>query len=61
MSAMSVAEFCAAFGISKPTFYRYMRSGVAPATMKLGRRRVISRDAVRNWQTKMEAESARSA
>ena len=56
-SALSVPEFCDAYGISKSFFYKLMRQGQAPATMQIGKRRLISSDAAEQWRKDMEEAS----
>ena len=58
VDAYSVKEFCSAFRISKPFFYAMLREGRAPVTFKLGRRRLISKEAAEQWRRDREAESA---
>jgi predicted DNA-binding transcriptional regulator AlpA len=48
--ALSIAEFCAANGISQTTFFKMRREGTAPRVMKLGTRVLISQDAARAWR-----------
>ena len=59
--AYSVDEFCGLFGISRSLFYKLQRRGLAPRTMKLGARQVISRDAVADWKAAREAGKAGAA
>jgi excisionase family DNA binding protein len=53
--AMSVDEWCEAYGVGRFTFYQLLRQGRAPATLKLGRRRVITFEANQRWQREREA------
>lgn len=55
--AFSIAEFCAAHRISRATFYNLLEDGLAPTLMKIGRRRIISRDAAEKWRVRMERNS----
>jgi len=50
----SVREFCALLGVSRAHFYNILRAGQGPRVMKIGRRTVISSEAVREWRTKLE-------
>jgi predicted DNA-binding transcriptional regulator AlpA len=59
--AMTVAEWCAARRISKPMFYKLMRTGRAPVTYLVGTRRFISHEADAAWQIAREAETQESA
>jgi len=40
--ALSIPEFCAAFGISEDFFYKLKRQGQTPRLMKVGARTLIS-------------------
>lgn len=53
-SALSVEEFCKTFDISKSMFYKLRKLGKAPRTLTIGRRRVITTDAMQEWQSNME-------
>jgi hypothetical protein len=55
---MSVAEFCQSYGITPWMFYALLRTGKAPDTMRVGRRRIISIAAAERWQQAMEAAAA---
>jgi len=59
--AYTVAEFCQAHGISKAMFYLLLGRGNAPASMMLGRRRLISREAAQRWRSRMERAAAKKA
>ena len=54
-AAYSVAEFCAAHGISRATFYNLLKAGLGPRIMKLGSRTLISTEAALEWRQRMEA------
>jgi hypothetical protein len=56
--ALSVVEFCAAFGISEDFFYKLKRQGQAPRLMKVGARTMISMEAANEWRIAREAEAA---
>jgi predicted DNA-binding transcriptional regulator AlpA len=47
--AMTVDEFCEAFRISKPFFYKLRNQGLGPREMKLGARTIISMSAANEW------------
>ena len=53
-NALSVEEFCNAYGISTSFFYKLMKQGKAPTTMQLGARRLISSEAAEQWRKQME-------
>lgn len=48
--ALSVESFCEQYGISRSFFYKLRRQGKAPRTMTIGRRRLITPDAIAEWQ-----------
>ncbi len=48
--AYSIAEFCKAHGISRSYFYELDRQGMAPRTMHLGRRRLVSKEEAARWR-----------
>ena len=57
----TVAQFCRFHHISRACFYDLLREGRGPRTMKVGRRRLISREAAKEWReavTKATAENA---
>lgn len=53
-AAYSVAEFCAAHGITKVTFYKSMKEGNGPRIMKVGARTLISAEAAADWRRQCE-------
>jgi len=53
-----VNSFCIAHMISRAHFYNLLKVGLGPETMKLGRRRFISKDAATRWHRKMEQKTA---
>jgi predicted DNA-binding transcriptional regulator AlpA len=47
---MRPEEFCARYGISGPTLYRYWRQGIGPQSQKIGpKQRVIHRKDAEAW------------
>ena len=52
--AFSVAEFCKAFGLSVPMFYKLRAKGEAPDVMKVGTRTLISAQAATRWRQARE-------
>lgn len=52
--ALSVESFCEQFGISRSFFYKLRRQGKAPRTLTIGRRRLITPDAIAEWQANNE-------
>ena len=58
--AYTVAEFCEAHRISRAMFYVLARDADGPQTMKVGRRKLVSREAAANWRRRMEARASGS-
>ena len=50
--AYTVQEFCNAYRISKPKFYRMVRAGEAPQSIKIGGTRRIPYSAAKDWEAK---------
>lgn len=48
--AHSIKEFCFQHGISRTKFYDLLKNGLAPKMMKLGKRRLISVEAAKEWR-----------
>ena len=57
VGAFTVNEFCAAYKISKPKFYRMIRDGVAPKCVMLQNTRRIPYSAAREWEEKYLVDS----
>jgi len=58
IGAMSVTEFCRRYGISRTHFYKYRdKPGELPVELEVGGRRLISFQAAREWQMRMEKGS----
>ena len=55
--AYSVSEFLAAFSVDKHLFYEEVRRGRL-RTYMMGRKRMVSRAAAIEWQSKMEQTPA---
>lgn len=53
-AAYSVADFCAAHGITKVLFYSMLKAGTGPRIMKAGTRTLISTEAAADWRRQME-------
>ena len=56
--ALSILEFCAAFGISDDFYYKLKRQGQGPREMKVGKRTLISLAAADEWRTERERATA---
>jgi hypothetical protein len=52
--AFSVGEWCQHRGICPATFYNRLPHGEMPATVKVGRRRIITVEADKEWRRRME-------
>lgn len=52
--AFSIAQFCRDHGISRGMYYLLRKRQLAPATMKLGRRSLISAESAARWRAAME-------
>jgi hypothetical protein len=59
--AYTVDEFCLAHHISRPFFYKLLKDGVGPRTMKLGSRTLISIEAATLWRREREAATQNKA
>lgn len=55
--AMSVDVFCERHGLSRSSFYRMLRRNEGPATMKVGKRILIAREAAEDWRARMTAKT----
>lgn len=53
--AFSIDEFCSAHGISRAMFYKILKEGTGPRTMRVGSRTLISDEASADWRRQMEA------
>jgi len=51
----SIREFCTAHGISDHMFFKLVRQGRAPRTMRVGARTLISMEAAAEWRRQCEA------
>lgn len=52
--ALSVREFCQAYGISRSHFYALLRGGRGPRVMRVGGRTLVSREAAHDWRELLE-------
>lgn len=52
--AVTIAEFCRAWNISVPTFYRWKKQGLAPDVLSIGGVRRITREAEAAWIQKQK-------
>lgn len=56
----SVAQFCSAYAVSRAKLYQILKAGTGPATFKLGRKTLISREAAEKWRRALEAAAQTS-
>lgn len=56
--AHSVDEFCALIGISRRKFYGMLKNGEGPATMTVGRRRLVRAETAQEWLREREKVAA---
>ena len=52
----SIPEFCEEIGIAVSNFYRLVKKGLMPRLMKVGGRRMISKEAIAAWRIERERE-----
>ena len=57
-AAYSVADFCKAHSISRALFYKALKDGWGPETMKCAGRRLVSIEAAARWRERMERGAA---
>ena len=51
----TISEFCRTHHICRATFYKMMRAGTGPRIMRIGRRVLITKEAVEAWRREREA------
>ena len=56
--ALSIAEFCAAHGISRSHYFNLKKAHQGPREMRVGSRVLISREAAADWRRAREADGA---
>jgi len=56
--ALSIAEFCRCYGISRGLLYLTLREGTGPRLMRVRGRVLISAEAAIEWRKRMEEEAA---
>ncbi len=57
IEAYSIQQFCDSHNISRSLFYLLEKEGRVPKTFKVGRRRLVSREAAEKWRREMEGTS----
>ena len=55
LAAISLADFARSIGISRRTLYSVLDRGEGPPTIRIGRRRLIRREAADAWLRSREA------
>jgi predicted DNA-binding transcriptional regulator AlpA len=55
--AQSVNAFCEEHGFSTAMFYKLLRQGKGPKTIKVGRRRLVTSEAADEWRKAMQAKT----
>ncbi len=55
--ALSVREFCQAYGISRSHFYALLRQGCGPRVMRAGGRTLVSHESAHDWRELCERSS----
>ena len=58
VDAYSVPKFCASHNLSRGYLYVLWADGRGPRFFRLGRRKLISREAAAAWRRRMETETA---
>jgi predicted DNA-binding transcriptional regulator AlpA len=53
--AYTIPDFCAAHGLGVTHFYALMKQGLAPRTILIGRRRLVSIEAAAEWRRERTA------
>ena len=56
VDAMSIKQFCQRHGISESWFYQLQRDGMAPRTIKIGKRTLITPEAAAEWRRQNETD-----
>lgn len=58
--ALDVPDAATAAGISRSKLYALIREGEGPRTFKVGRRRLVRRQALQAWLEQLESEQLES-
>ena len=62
LGAFSIPSFCRSHGhMSEAMFHKMCAAGKGPATMMVGRRRMVSVEAAAKWRREREAAAKQSA
>lgn len=54
IQAYDIDSFCEAHGISRPFFYKLLKNGLGPKTVKLGTKTLITAGAAAQWRRDLE-------
>lgn len=57
ISLYTTKEFCAISKMSKATFYRLLKNGIAPKIIRLENKILISKEAIKEWIKQREMVS----
>ncbi|MDN7503486.1 hypothetical protein QZM43_12180 [Burkholderia orbicola] len=60
-ASYTLAQFCAAYHISRVHYYTLKEQGKAPQEMRLGRRVIITRRSAEAWEERLISEQAVAA
>ncbi|CAG4903094.1 hypothetical protein [Paraburkholderia saeva] len=55
--ALSLREFCEAYGLNRATVFKLRREGLGPDELVVGRRILITHAAAREWEMRMQARA----
>jgi hypothetical protein len=55
---MTIPHFCKRHGISESMFFKLQNQGLAPTTMTVGSRKLISIEAAAAWRREREAAAS---
>lgn len=56
-AALSIREWCAAYGFSRASYYNFAAAGIGPRAFKCGKAVRISVQAAQDWLAEREAAS----
>jgi predicted DNA-binding transcriptional regulator AlpA len=53
--ARSIRAFCREYGFSKSHYYNLRRRGLAPRTLRVGAKQIVTNEAADEWVERMKA------
>ncbi|MCC7203113.1 MAG: hypothetical protein IT393_10700 [Nitrospirae bacterium] len=56
-NAFTISDFCESHKISRAFFYQLVKAGKGPLIIRLGSKRLVTKEAAAEWRRKLEAES----